>query len=88
MAARFCPMCDLGSMDDAIHFVMQCRSIQDKRSAMFEEIDRIFGEFGNNIKLPGTNVFMILFGKPCANIPDDLMENIWITAANHIANMY
>ena len=54
---------------------------------MFEVIDKISGEFGSNIKLLGTDVFMTLFGKPCPNISDDLMENIWITAANHIANM-
>ena len=41
MASKFCPLCDLGAMDDPFHMVMQCPALQANRNVMFREIEQI-----------------------------------------------
>ena len=36
--AKFCTLCDHGSLDDAVHMVKQCPALQPRRNVMFDEI--------------------------------------------------
>ena len=75
-------------MDDAVHLVMQCPKVQDRRNDMFKEIAQVSNHFGNNLVVAGKSIFLILLGRPCPNTPDEMMERIWIISAKHISNMY
>ena len=41
VAAKFCTLCDLGSVDDAKHMVMECPSLQPRRNIMFGDMHMI-----------------------------------------------
>ena len=80
-----CTICDLGSVDDARHMVMECPGLQPRRNTMFAMINTILDEYGLDHSLLDGNVFLTLMGKPNANIP---MEEIWICSARSISGMY
>ena len=40
-AARFCDRCQLASMDDVRHLVLQCPFMQDARNALFRELSEV-----------------------------------------------
>ena len=88
LAAKFCVLCDHGSIDDAAHMVMQCPRLQPQRNAMFLEIDKILARNGLNQNDLDANVFLNLMGRPGQNIPIELMEEIWQCSARQISNMY
>ena len=75
-------------MDDANHLVMQCPSLQDKRNVMFHEISQIRDGYGRYLISSGADLLLTLLGKPHSNVPDEIMEEIWILSAEHISNMY
>ena len=86
--AKFCTLCAHGSVDDAVHMVIQCPRLQPQRSAMFNEINEILVNNGLNQNDLDENVFLNLMGRPGVNIPAEIMEDIWICSARHIACMY
>ena len=87
VAEEFCPLCDQGFIDDAMHFVMQCPELQTKRSAMFIEIDQICENSGLEKLYTYGSVFWILMGKPGNGIPIETMEIIRVCSAKHISDM-
>ena len=88
MAAKFCTMCEYGSIDNARHMVMQCHALQILRNDMFNEIEAILVRHNFRVNQLDENVFLNLMGKPAANIPVDVMCDIWLCSVRHIANMY
>ena len=88
MASKFCPLCDLGAMDDSFHMVMQCPALQDRRCEMFHDIERICGACEHDKISIQNEPFLTLMGRPNANIPVETMVKIWECSARHIANMY
>ena len=88
VASRFCPLCDHSAMDDTFHMVMQCPFLQDSRTMMFHEIERICDACEHEQINVNNDIFLTLMGKPAANFSIELMIAIWECSARHIANMY
>ena len=88
IANRFCTLCDLGSVDDSRHMVMECPGLQPMRNTMFTKINAILDEYGLEHDVLDGNVFLTLMGKPNVNIPMEAMEEIWIFSARNISSMY
>ena len=88
IANKLCTICDLGSVDDARHMVMECPGLQPRRNTMFAMINTILDEYGLDHGQLDGNVFLTLMGKPNANIPMQAMEEIWICSARSISGMY
>ena len=88
IANRFCTLCDLGSVDDSRHMVMECPGLQPMRNTMFTKINAILDDYGLEHDVLDGNVFLTLMGKPNVNIPMEAMEEIWISSAKNISSMY
>ena len=88
VASRFCPLCDHSAMDDTFHMVMQCPFLQDSRTRIFHEIERICDACEHEQINVNNDIFLTLMGKPAANFSIELMIAIWECSARHIANMY
>ena len=88
IASKFSPLCDHGAMDDTFHMVMQCLSLQDRRTRMFHEIELICDACEQEQINVHSDTFLTLMGKPAANLYIELMITIWECSAWHVANMY
>ena len=88
VASRFCPLCDHSAMDDTFHMVMQCPFLQDSRTRMFHEIERMCDDCEHEQINVNNDIFLTLMGKPAANFSIELMIAIWECSARHITNMY
>ena len=88
IAAKFCTLCDYGSIDDARHMVIQCHALQPKRNDMFNGIEAILMRHNYVFNQMDENVFLNLMGKPAANLSVDVMCDIWLCSVKHIASMY
>ena len=87
-AKKFCPICYNGSVDDAMHFGMQCPELQTKRSGMFNEINQICENNGLEKLNTYGSVFWICMGKPGNGIPIETMEILWACSTRHISDMH
>ena len=88
IAAKFCTLCDLGSLDDAKHMVLQCPMLQLKRTEMFIEIEALLMRYDYDVNHLDENIFLNLMGKPAADIPQDVMYDVWLISVRYIASMY
>ena len=88
IADKFCTLCDLGSLDDAKHMVLQCPMLQPKRTEMFIEIEALLMRYDYDVNHLDENIFLNLIGKPAADIPQDVMHNVWLISVRYIASMY
>ena len=87
-AARFCDRCQLASMDDVRHLVLQCLFMQDARNAMFRELSEVDNGRGQVIcASPGDTLYLLL-GKIADGFSVEEMVPFWTVAARHIATMY
>ena len=48
---RKCPICKSGEVEDEYHFLMQCQSITEIRTDLFDRMQQIFSEFNHMDKI-------------------------------------
>ena len=85
---RVCSLCDMYEDDNVKHLVMQCPILQTDRTAMFREINEIEVRSGRDILSNSVNTLGVLLGRSVDNIPQELMDEVWLLAAKHIGKMY
>ena len=85
---RACSLCDLYEDDNVKHFVMQCPRLQPERTIMFREINEIEGRCGRVILSNSVNTLGVLLGRHVDDLPQELMDEVWLLAAKHIGKMY
>ena len=88
VASKFCPLCDLGVLDDVAHLVMQCPSLQDIRTVMLNEISTLNEGQGEMLLTSGVNILYMLLGKPPPDIPILNMLDLWLIVAKYVPLMY
>ena len=67
---------------------MQCPALQPERTAMFRDINDVEGRCGKDILVNAANTLGILLGRPVDNLPQELMDEVWLLAGKHISKMY
>ena len=87
-ASRFCPLCELGALDDVTHLVMQCPTLQDIRNVMMNEISNLHEGQGDMLLNSGANILHMLMGKLPENASILSMLDLWLVAAKYIPLMY
>ena len=84
---RTCSLCDLFSIEDPYHIIMQCPGTQNLRNVMFNELESdpsikdILNDNANEIML-------VCMGKCPNNAIDTVMEKLWCIAGCHINGIY
>ena len=85
---RSCSLCDMYEYDNVEHLVMHCPRLQPERISMFNEINEIEGRCGKVILSNSVSTLGVLLGRSVDNIPQELMDEVWLVAAKHISKMY
>ena len=67
---------------------MQCPRLQPERTIMFREINEIEGRCGRVILSNSVNTLGVLLGRHVDDLPQELMDEVWLLAAKHIGKMY
>ena len=84
---RTCSLCDLFSIEDPYHIIMQCPGTQPLRNSMFTEL-----ESDPNVKDilndNANEVMLICMGKCPNNVSDIAIEKLWCIAGSHINGIY
>ena len=88
VASRFCTGCDLSTMDDVRHMVMQCPKLQTDRTELMDEISRIPDGSGQALLDAHYDLVYILLGKHAMGLSLGQMIVVWSIAARHITRMY
>ena len=76
MAAKLCTICDLASVEDVSHLVLQCPKLEKERATMFTEIEQVVDQFNNVAAGEEELIINVLLGKALRSIPSDKMELI------------
>ena len=85
---RTCSLCDLYEEDNVRHLVMECPTLQNKRSRMFNELRTECGRDGDTFLDNHSDVLGVLLGGCSDDIPQNQMISIWMIAGKHINHMY
>ena len=85
---RSCSLCDMYEYDNVEHLVMHCPRLQPERTSMFYEINEIEGRCGKVILSNSVSTLGVLLGRSVDNLPQELMDEVWLVAAKHIGKMY
>ena len=62
--------------------------LQPERSDLFREINEVESRCGRVILSNSVNTIGVLLERPVENIPQELMDEIWLLAGKHIGKMY
>ena len=85
---RVCNLCELYEDENVRHLVMQCPALQPERTAMFRDISDVEGRCGKDILVNAANTLGTLLGRPVDDIPQEIMDEVWLLAGKHISKMY
>ena len=89
LGACMCIHCDLGIEETAFHLVMQCPANEECKCKMFNEIQNISDEMGEEFsKLRGDEIFLSLMGRNMATVSPEDMLSMWTITCSHISYMY
>ena len=81
---RVCILCDMYEDDNVKHLIMKC----PERTTMFREINNVEGRCGKDILSNSVNTLGVLLGRPVDNLPQELMDEVWLLAGKHSGKMY
>ena len=84
---RVCTLCDLYSVEDASHIIMQCPGTQHIRNDMFTELES-HHDIRNVLRENANEVMLICMGKCPDDNYTDVMINLWCISGKHINDMY
>ena len=84
---RVCIHCQMSSLDDAYHMVLQCDETQNDRRDMFNEIYRAIGEEADILK-GVDDVFPVLMGRLAEGLTEESLFKLRVTAGTYIHRMY
>ena len=80
--SRSCILCQNAAYKGAEHMIMQCSFNEDKRAAMFNEIDAV------HPNLNPADAFRVIMGRHIEECGPDRMVQVWKIACHYIAQMY
>ena len=86
--SKACVRCDLSSLEDIRHIVMQCPYFEYIRQEMFDEIEQLNCNSISNSLRSGVDILLILLGKQPADVPIESMMNMCLISGKHITRMY
>ena len=85
---KVCSRCDLGILESAKHFIMQCPFYEKDRSDMYDEINQIDGEWVKEIVSQSQEVMYILLSKHPEEIVFSDMIRVWLISGKYISKIY
>ena len=86
--SKACVRCDLSSLEDIRHIVMQCPYFEYIRQEMFDEIEQLNCNSISNSLRSGVDILLILLGKQPADVPIESMMDMCLISGKHITRMY
>ena len=85
---RQCALCDLTSLDDGNHLLLQCPACQVEREQIFDDI-KIIPDGSGMVALDNErDVLALPLGKTIHVLPMQQVEKLWLIMANGVYRIY
>ena len=85
---KICTRCDLGSVEDIRHLVMQCPGFSNQMSELFEKLLQMDNETADRVAHDPVNYFNIIMGMQPEYASCESMVEIWLHTGDTISKIY
>ena len=85
---KICNRCDLGTIENIHHLIMQCPFYVDERVEMYRQLRTIDSETVRNVLNDPQNIFHTLMGRHPEQMSFESMTEIWLISGHIISQMY